>query len=260
MNTNDVERFKATIKKEANLLEKKLSKETGIEVYVQAIYMGYLDASRTFNGQRKVRKEDDEVKNIAKSMKKFVDGSSDNFDDTFYGACKELCDTYEMKFGQAQKIMNMAFKYLFCIADNEMIKKRFNMCHMPLDGIMLEWVHRNIKDEEKKKLQKVDAWSEMAEGSEDEPCTYRYYKKYIDIYCQENKTTPLLLDFENWVRMYQFIAAENYKKAFTDDELSQKKHIKLLVIAKRLRTKQLLYNGISRIRLLCYRFLKLKNI
>ena len=225
--SNDkIERFKATMKKEKDFLDEELSKETQIEVYVQAIYLGYLDASRTFKDQRKVEKDHSEVKVIAKKMKKYIVDDRDNYDSFFYGACDYLCKKYEMKFGQAQKIINMAFKYLFCIA-NAKLKNRFKKCHMPLDGIMFEWIYRNIKDDNKN-LKKVDAWSKIDKGKEDNAGTYKYYKKHIDAYCKKEGKTPLQLDFENWVIMSQTLAAESFLKTFTEDELKQGMHTKLL--------------------------------
>ncbi len=223
----EVDRFKATIKKEKDILEKTLSNDSGIELYVQAIYLGYLDASRTFEGQRKVKKDDSEVEAIATEMKQYIDGHIADFDALFYKACETLCDKYQMKFGQAQKIINMAYKYLYCIACED-LKKRFDKCHLPLDGIMLEWIHRNITDAKMKRLKKVDAWSKLVKGTEDEACTYMYYKKYIDSYCKEKGKTPLQLDFEYWVIMSQTLSAESYLKTFSEEELKENKHIELL--------------------------------
>ena len=43
--------------------------------------------------------------------------------------------------GQAQKIINMSFKYLFCCADIRNSKlSHFTWCHMPLDSVTLEWL------------------------------------------------------------------------------------------------------------------------
>ncbi len=222
-----VERFKTTIKKEKDILEKTLSKDAGIELYAQAIYLGYLDASRTFIDQRKVKKDDSEVKEIAYEMKQYIDGDIDDFDSFFYKACESLCDKYQMKFGQAQKIINMAYKYLYCIAGED-LKNRFDKCHLPLDGIMLEWIHRNITDDKKKKLKKVEAWSKIEKGTKDKAGTYLYYKMYIDNYCKKMGKTPLQLDFEYWVIMSQTLAAENYLKTFDVEELKENKYIELL--------------------------------
>ncbi len=223
-----VEQFIATIKKEKDILleGRPLTKNSAVEIYAQAIYMGYLDASRTFKN-RKVTKKDSEVKEISEDMKKYIFGYNDDFDSFFEKACDELCRKYKMEFGQAQKIINMAFKYLYCIVDDE-FKPRFNKCHMPLDGIMLEWIHRNIKDDDGNNLKKKDTWSKIEKGAENEACTYKYYKKYIDKYCMDNNKTPLQLDFENWIDMSQTLAAETYLKNFSEDELKNNEHIKLI--------------------------------
>ncbi len=227
INEDYVERFKETIKKEKDFLGKSLEKGSPIDIYTQAIYMGYLDACRTFQNQKKVQKSDDKVKEIAEEMKNYIEGNSDNFDKTFYSVCDGLCDEYKMEFGQAQKIINMAFKYLYCIASED-LKNRFDKCHLPLDGIMLEWIHRNIPEYKNRKLKKVPSWSKIEEGSENEDFTYRLYKKYVDGYCDENVKTPLQLDFENWVEMSQMLAAEEYIKTFSKDELKKGAHIELL--------------------------------
>lgn len=221
-----VNRFKEIVKKEKDFLDIRLTKDSNVGVYQQAIYLGYLDAARTFSNQKRLSKKDESVTKVAATMKTYVDNDGD-FDKHFYKICRDLCSDYEMKFGQAQKIINMAYKYLYCIADEE-LKNNFCNCHMPLDGIMLEWIHRNITDGDGKKLKKADAWSTMAVGDDNTPCTYKYYKKHIDAYCEQKDKTPLQLDFENWVVMSQTIAMEDYLKTFTIKELEQGKQITLL--------------------------------
>ena len=215
---NIIKRFKETITKEKDLLDKKLTKDTELEVYIKAIYLGYLDACRTFNGQSKVKKDHKEIKVLAEEIKKYIDedGSGFFFDDY----CKKLTDKYNMTFGQAQKIVNMAFKYLYCLAEDS-IKDKFNCCHMPLDGIMLEWISENCEDVERSKIGK---WSKLEKGSENEKedknglYTYAFYKNVICEYCENFKIYPLQLDFENWVSMSQKIAAREYLKNFNEKE------------------------------------------
>ena len=108
------------------------------------------------------------------------------------------------------------------------MKERFEKCHLPLDGIMLEWIHRNIAEIGNNTIKKEDAWSTIEKGTDEEAGTYVYYKKYIDKYCEDNKITPLQLDFKCWVKMSQRIAAENYLKMFINGELEQNIHIALL--------------------------------
>lgn len=229
INEEDVKRFKETINKEKDFLGKRLTKETNIETYVQALYLGYLDASRTFSGQKKVTKQDDAINQVAQIMQNYINGETNDFDSIFDNACDALCNEYKMNFGQAQKIINMAFKYLYCIADGE-LKERFDKCHMPLDGIMLEWIrrNRNITDDNGNKLKKAEAWSKLPKGDVNEARSYMYYKEYVDRYCKKEDKSPLQLDFENWVTMSQTLSAENYLKSFTEAERKDKKHIELL--------------------------------
>ncbi len=229
-NLNDnIERFKKTIKNEKDFLEKELSKESDISVYVQAIYLGYLDIARSFSGQTKVKKDDQTIKDIAEKMKNYIDGNENDFNNNFYAVCDVLCDedTYKMKFGQAQKIINMAYKYLYCIANDE-LKNRFDNCHLPLDSVMLEWIYRNIKTADNNKLKKVDTLSKMDWGNEKEKGSYDYYKTYINNYCKDNKKTPLQLDFEHWVTVSQELAAKSYLSKFTKDEREKKIHLEIL--------------------------------
>ena len=46
-------------------------------------------------------------------------------------------NNYNAKYGQAQKVVNMAFKYLYCCKGAPV--ERFISCHMPLDKITLLW-------------------------------------------------------------------------------------------------------------------------
>lgn len=41
-----------------------------------------------------------------------------------------------ISFGQAQKMINLTIKYLYCYGDSENFKDRFELCHAPMDSIM----------------------------------------------------------------------------------------------------------------------------
>lgn len=45
----------------------------------------------------------------------------------------------EQRYGKAQKIVNMTFKYLICFDDADMRKDYFTFCHMPIDSTVLRW-------------------------------------------------------------------------------------------------------------------------
>jgi hypothetical protein len=44
----------------------------------------------------------------------------------------------------AQKIVNMAFKYLYCFDDANIYYNKFADCHMPLDRFTLKWFYSKV--------------------------------------------------------------------------------------------------------------------
>lgn len=73
--------------------------------------------------------------------------------------CKEFMDCIGEKFerlayGKAQKIINMTFKYTFCLDGAKEKQEYFKYCHMPLDSLTLEWFWRagNLKKYEEKMI------------------------------------------------------------------------------------------------------------
>ena len=61
-------------------------------------------------------------------------------------------------YGQAQKVVNMALKYLFCCEDADL--DIFQYCHMPLDGLILNWCKKEFKISVNSDK---DAWSKLTE-------------------------------------------------------------------------------------------------
>ena len=96
--------------------------------------------------------------------------------------CKEFQTEYnkllegkyhKIKYGKAQKIVNMTFKYLFCYADADNFAGHFLYCHMPLDSFTLTWYRREAKkymkqngelwyQDNKNRADKL-TWSDMGE-------------------------------------------------------------------------------------------------
>ena len=201
------------------------------EVYMDAIYLGYLDACRTFGNQRKIGRRDDEVEKLAEQLRNYINEENAKFEHAKY--CDTLKEGYGMSFGQAQKIVNMAFKYLYCLTkEGDKVRERFDVCHMPLDGVMLEWIYKNIQLPNGKKLikGKIGAWSAMEEGDETDvdsngKYAYSFYQKILREYCKANEMTQLQLDFENWKKMSLIIAAKTFLKYFNNDKEAAKKWI-----------------------------------
>ncbi len=205
----------------------KLSENTDDKYFEDAIWLGYLDACRTFTKSTKMERVSAPIEYLAKEIKSFIFENKE-FDHHEY--CKILIDGSGMSFGQAQKIVNMAFKYLYCMVEDEKVQDRFDVCHMPLDGIMLEWIYREVKKSSNKtpklKKENIGAWSKMNEGvpgsdyDDNNHYTYCYYQKVLERLCNKEKT-QLQLDFENWHEMLLTLADEEYIKHFNKDEIQR---------------------------------------
>ena len=168
----EVENFKDVIRADYKkwLDEKPLMKKD-IRVYVDALYQGYLDACRTFkwSSESKVKKCKNDVDKREK-IKKICEGkkpsgcayqireyltkdNSIDFNEKHVELCKSLHENFKkngvmVSYGQAQKIVNMAFKYLYCCKLDDKMRERFKACHMPLDSFSLEWFKRCFKEED----------------------------------------------------------------------------------------------------------------
>ena len=213
-----VEDFKKTITKGEfkKYLGLVLNKETSLEVYSAAIYQGYLDTCRTFKGDY-LERSDERIKVLARKLKDYLDNPNEEFQHNDY--CKVLIEDNRMSFGQAQKIVNMALKYLYCLVELSVDKpnysldfqKKFSSCHMPLDRIMLEWIRRK---EPNVKKTRIGAWSNMCDSEKDvdefNKYTYSFYNRIINKICEDERKTPLQLDFENWKEMTLVLATEEF--------------------------------------------------
>ena len=224
----DIKIFKKDIQKgpfSVRLKNETLNSNTGIDVYVDAIYQGYLDACRTFSGT-KLETDSPAVKELALQIKNFIDGKQDFSHEDL---CKILLKT-GITYGQAQKIVNMAFKYLCCLSGAENYGEQFSKCHMPLDSIMLEWITRKIEESPEKygtiKRGKIPSWSAMSKAGnmldKDGKYGYLFFTEKIDDICKAENKAPLQLDFENWRTMQLRLAAEAFLKAYYDEDNTSK--------------------------------------
>lgn len=253
MNDKLIDAFIETIRKEfrEKYIFKDENKDTFEEyrdVYVDALHQGYLDACRTIKGASKV--DDDKKREVlnktAEEIKLYLQNGGD-FKHKHNEWCNNLINEYyktadiKITYGHAQKIINMAFKYLYCIyykaekLDKGMINK-FKQCHMPLDSFSLEWFYRyykknNLKLEIKvgdkeinrelfgkdKSIKKdsISSWSSMKSiGDYDKEYPYEFYCRNIETYCNDNEIYPLKLDFIVWEKMQKIMAAEDFIKTF----------------------------------------------
>lgn len=244
-----------------------LEDEDKILFCADALYQGYLDACRTFRGQEKINRikkenkkpvktDDNKLWSIAVDIYRYLcDGNVDEFDEQHHKWCKCFMEYQGMKYGQAQKIVNMAFKYMYCIwygkeEYKEYLEKCEPCCHMPLDSFSLEWINRcfikgkDLKDKDYKdkldnsvwdqrSLNKKDgakyfikqtekgpigSWSTLEYGKdESSKCTYQFYVKLLRDELGED-ISPLWVDFYVWPRMQMILSAEAFIKTFKDEE------------------------------------------
>ena len=139
------------------------------EVYTAAVHLGYLDMCRTCHGigakvsdaQRKAS-----FKTLGEEIKGLLSDSSIDSQEAFDAKHKVICNKYmdllkkygyAIKYGQAQKVVNMALKYLFCCEDADL--DIFQYCHMPLDGLILNWCKKEFKISVNSDK---DAWSKLS--------------------------------------------------------------------------------------------------
>ena len=137
-------------------------------VYTAAVKLGYLDMCRTCHGigaKVSADQREESFEKLGGEIKGLLNNSSIDSQEAFDAKHKELCNEYMdllknvIKYGQAQKVVNMAFKYLFCCEDASS-KPAFKYCHMPLDGLIMNWCKKELKISVNSDK---DAWSKLTE-------------------------------------------------------------------------------------------------
>lgn len=140
-------------------------------VFSAAVKLGYLDMCRTCSGiGKKISDEqrEDIFDAIGAEIKTGIGKScsiakQEDFDELHTKLCRFCTEQfkkydYSITYGQAQKIINMAFKYLYCCNDAEKYEETvFSHCHMPLDSFILKWCSECNLPEKCNE----DAWSKL---------------------------------------------------------------------------------------------------
>ena len=115
-----------------------------------------------------------------------------------------LIDVDNIKYGKAQKIVNMTCKYLMLFSDASDYQKVFQQCEMPLDSKILEYYNNTIvtslNESKNSKIQRCNtAWSNL------EYEEYKDIQKNIKEFCERNKNNdlnltgyPLIDEFTIW--------------------------------------------------------------
>lgn len=115
----------------------------------KSISLGYDDAKRTFKG---IGKSTSNAKNNAFDNLKIniLNYFSSSAPSSWGDYCKyheKWCDDfindlrpYAATCGQAQKIINMTMKYIYCLSSDK--RNHFKYCHMALDSYILAWYNK----------------------------------------------------------------------------------------------------------------------
>uniref|UniRef100_UPI0040297F59 hypothetical protein n=1 Tax=Eubacterium sp. TaxID=142586 RepID=UPI0040297F59 len=136
----------------------------------------------------------------------------------YYDIAKKLCDEFnseknsdhQFTFGNAQKLLNMTMKYLYimCYKNNE-LRDKFQNCHCPMDGIMIDKVInelKKLKSEGDSSVQqytqrgyigklKGKPWSRLVS---DDKAVYEQFQKSVKFLAKKQDLYPLEYDYFLW--------------------------------------------------------------
>lgn len=207
-----------------------------------AVEYGYIDACRTMSGIKKYEDKKNTAIDaiVTKLLNYFTAEPAPTDENTFDEKHEEMCKNWTDAFddnnistcGKAQKIVNMAFKYLYCCGDADNHNEYFKFCHVPLDSITLEWFYRKLKEEDAGLTRdSILPWSKieeygdledkdacMNEAHEKDGHSYMYFQNYFRKWFEgQDKITPLQAEFIYWPLTQETLAAEAFLKSLTDE-------------------------------------------
>ena len=180
---------------------------------------------------------------LAKEIFDYIHSDNPDFEFWHKNTCLEFCKKINLcygsiPYGKAQKIVNMSFKYLFCLNDSQKYATKFRECHMALDQYTLEWFIRFVLTKEQHKHISVTkiretSWSKLLCGSCEEEYSYLWFQSEIKKYLKSEKSMyiseegehlgSLLAEFYIWPEMQLHIAMEAlYSQGGNDKEFKNK--------------------------------------
>lgn len=219
---NAINKFKAGVK---GAFAKHIQRKTTFDplnskIFEDAVTAAYGDAKRTFKGIN--GRATTANSNLAQKIQTYFKAPDIpmNFDKLHNGWCIEYIADLKNQgydkttYGQSQKVVNMTFKYLYCLdgATSQPYDTYFDYCHVALDSNTLEWIWRNcgLDDNEKH-----DDWSKIQYDDRSTKKTSTLgYKEIVDKY-RKNKpashpNTPFQSEFIFWEEIKDHIAAEEF--------------------------------------------------
>ena len=188
-----------------------------------AVKKAYGDMTpRTIKGHKEDIREAS-IAELEKWFEKYLAAPARDKED-FKSAHKEACNVFltsfneaarengvqEQAFGKAQKIINMSFKYLYCMLRHKK-EDWFSYCHMPLDSYTLNWFYRT--EENGTKISKKETWSNLDDK--------RYYsiadkiESHVDTQFPGLGLSPLEAEFMIWPIEKSMVLLKELKSAIS---------------------------------------------
>lgn len=237
---NAVEEFKKNIKNEKLKELKSIQDKGTIEV---AVELAYDDAKRTMTGIGAHKDERKEAQGeIVEKLHSYFALSTAPDCNKFDELHKEMCELWHKRFedidnlgtyGKAQKIVNMAFKYLYCCEDANTKEEYFKYCHVALDSYTLEWFFREAGNKTDKIVKKyISSWSSIKEygdntsketyhlyvdGKDKEYYTYMFYQKNFRV----KYSTPFKEEFVKWQYYKEKLIAEDFLQSLSGNTIKR---------------------------------------
>ena len=239
---NAVEEFKKNIKNEKLKELKSIQDKGTIEV---AVELAYDDAKRTMTGIGAHKDERKEAQGeIVEKLHSYFALSTAPDCNKFDELHKEMCELWHKRFedienlgtyGKAQKIVNMAFKYLYCCEDANAKEEYFKYCHVALDSYTLEWFFREAGNETDKIVKKyISSWSSIKEYGDGEEnfyqdidgkvyYTYMYYQNKFRDLSSAQFLTPFKAEFVMWQYYKNKLIAEDFLLSLPGNTMKKEK-------------------------------------
>ena len=174
-----------------------------------ALELAYFDTQRTLRGigknpnRKEIKQQLFEIvlRWYLDVVEHFEHYSLRDFDGTFMLRCNEIIEcgkqgNHVIHFGQAQKIVNMFFKYMLLV--DERLNLHLNYFHVPLDSVMLKGIIKNFKDNAELVLcaKQCMPWSKM-EMPLGNGCEDNFYMRLQDE-LRKVYENPIIFEFEVW--------------------------------------------------------------
>ncbi len=166
------------------------------------IARAYRDFSRTLHGFGKLSDnyeitndfKKNHLKKIFENVKKIKFKNQDEFDSWHEKTCRDIIDYYKQKgykefyIGQAQKWINMTFKYIYSYGENNLegYIHIYRFCHVPIDNILLEKIDSKLNS-----YNRFDSpWSRIKD--------YSIYLEFQKWFRKNYEGIPLDNEFRIW--------------------------------------------------------------